>query len=162
MSTPAHGIRWAVNGARTITIPSSATGVLASEIDHALTGAHFRIRPHSGVDGVLRAYERGSAIGDVLIGGSGLAAITRRVGPLSVRGAIVLWAGASTGGHSRAIISLVAGSHIGGDFVDAVDRALDAITRQGLPVQDDGWSRAVDVPAELPANPGRARELGLA
>ncbi|CAN7276887.1 hypothetical protein LJR044_003650 [Microbacterium foliorum] len=61
------------------------------------------------------------------------------------------------------IVSLVAGSHVGGDFVDGVDEAVRALVSRGIPVEDDGWSRSVDVDVDetLPANSRRAAELGL-
>jgi hypothetical protein len=110
---------------------------------------------------VQRIHRRGSVVGDVLIGGSGLSTLTTRLGPLSARGVAVTWIGPVDAHSIRVIVSLVAGSHVGGDFVDGVDEAVRALVSRGIPVEDDGWSRSVDVDETLPANPRRAAELGL-
>lgn len=103
----------------------------------------------------------GSVVGDVLIGGSGLSALTTRLGPLSARGVAVTWIGPVDAHSIRVIVSLVAGSHVGGDFVDGVDDAVRVLASRGVPIEDEGWSRSVDVDETLPANPRRAAELGL-
>ncbi|WP_312169325.1 hypothetical protein [Microbacterium sp.] len=72
-----------------------------------------------------------------------------------------MWVGEHLPGTARVIVSLVDGSHVGGDFVDAVDDAVRGLIARGVAVSDDAWSRAVDVDPTLPAHPGRAAELGL-
>lgn len=154
-------LRWAVNGARTFRIPADAADVALVEIDRAMHAAHFRADAPGAEAGVQRVYRRGSVVGDVLIGGSGLSAVTTRLGPLSARGVAVTWIGPVDAHSIRVIVSLVAGSHVGGDFVDGVDEAVSALASRGVPIEDEGWSRSVDVDETLPANPRRAAELGL-
>jgi hypothetical protein len=154
-------LRWAVNGARTFRIPSDAVDVALVEIDRAMQAAHFRADAADANAGVRRLHRRGSIMGDVLIGGSGLSALTTRLGPLSARGVALTWIGAVDAQTARVIVSLVAGSHVGGDFVDGVDDAVRALVSRGVPVEDEGWSRSVDIDPALPANPRRAAELGL-
>lgn len=154
-------LRWAVNGARTFRIPAGAADVALVEIDRAMQAAHFRADAPRAEAGVQRIYRRGSVVGDVLIGGSGLSALTTRLGPLSARGVAVTWIGPVDAHSIRVIVSLVAGSHVGGDFVDGVDDAVRALASRGVPIEDEGWSRSVDVDETLPANPRRAAELGL-
>lgn len=161
MTEDARRLRWAVNGARTFRIPSDAVDVTLFEIDRAMQAAHFRTDAADANTGVQRLHRRGSVVGDVLIGGSGLSAITTRIGPLSARGVAVTWIGAVDPQTARVIVSLVAGSHVGGDFVDGVDEAIRALVSRGVPVEDEGWSRSVDIDPTLPANPRRAAELGL-
>lgn len=151
-------LRWAVNGARTVTVPTDAVDAVLGEVDRAMQAAHFR--RDSAASGVERVYRRGSAVGDVLIGGSGLSVITSRIGPLSAKGVTIVCVDRSDA-RARVIVSLVAGSHVGADFVDAVEDAVRALTARGVPVDDRGWTRAVDVDPALPANPRRAAELGL-
>ena len=158
--SPRH-LRWAVNGARTFDVPTDATRTVLAEIDRAVRAAHFRPDAPLHGSGAQAVYRRGSALGDVLIGGSGLSAITTRLGPLSVHGVVVVSLGERDPDSARVIISLVAGSHVGGDFVDAVEDALRLIHSRGVPVDDTGWSRAVDIERTSPANPRRATELGL-
>ncbi|KQQ67129.1 hypothetical protein ASF63_07860 [Microbacterium sp. Leaf320] len=161
MNLSSRRLRWAVNGARTFDVPMDATRTVLAEIDRAVRAAHFRpdAPPHGS--GAQAVYRRGSALGDVLIGGSGLSALTTRLGPVSVHGAIVVWLGERGPDSARVIISLVAGSHVGGDFVDAVEDVLRLIHSRGVPVDDAGWSRAADIERTSPANPRRAAELGL-
>lgn len=154
-------LRWAVNGARTFRIPAEAADVALVEIDRAMQAAHFRADAPGAEAGVQRLYRRGSVVGDVLIGGSGLSALTTRLGPLSARGVAVTWIGPVDANSICVIVSLVAGSHVGGDFVDGVDGAVRTLLSCGVPVEDEGWSRSVDVDETLPANPRRAAELGL-
>lgn len=161
MSEDPKRLRWAVNGARQLRIPADAVEILLAEVDRAMLAGHFRPAKHDETTGALRVYQRGSYLGDVLIGGSGLAAITNRIGPLSSRGVAVVWVGPDEQQSVRVIISLVAGTDVGADFVDAVERALAAVVARGVPVTDAGWNRAVDVDRSLPAHPHRARELGL-
>lgn len=151
-------LRWAVNGARTFTVPTDAVGAVIGEIDRTMQAAHFR--RDSAAVGTERVYRRGSAVGDVLIGGSGLSVITSRLGPLSAKGVTVVSVVHGDAG-ARVIVSLVAGSHVGADFVDAVEDAVGALAARGVPLDDQGWTRAVDVDPALPANPRRAAELGL-
>jgi hypothetical protein len=153
-------LRWAVNGARTFTIPTDAVGAVLGEIDRTMRSAHFRADATAAASGAERVYRRGSVVGDVLIGGSGLSAITSRLGPLSAKGVAVVSVGGQ-GAHTQVIVSLVAGSHVGADFVDAVEDAVSALATRGVPIDDQGWSRAVDVDPSLPANPRRAGDLGL-
>lgn len=157
---PRH-LRWAANGARTFRIPSDAADLALFQLDRAMQAAHFRVDVPGAGAGVQGTYRRGSVFGDVLIGGSGLSIVTTRLGPLSARGVAVTWIGAVDTRSSRVIVSLVAGSHVGGEFVDGVDDAVRALVSRGVPVEDEGWSRSVDVDQTLPANPRRAAELGL-
>ncbi|MEX0159523.1 MULTISPECIES: hypothetical protein [unclassified Microbacterium] len=161
MTEDPRRLRWAVNGARTFHIPADAADVALVEIDRAMQAAHFRADVPGAEAGVQRIHRRGSVVGDVLIGGGGLSTLTTRLGPLSARGVAVTWIGPVDAHSIRVIVSLVAGSHVGGDFVDGVDEAVRALVSRGIPVEDDGWSRSVDVDETLPANPGRAAELGL-
>ncbi|QDE36383.1 hypothetical protein FIV50_17295 [Microbacterium foliorum] len=161
MTEDPRRLRWAVNGARTFRIPAEAADVALVEIDRAMQAAHFRADAPGAEAGVQRLYRRGSVVGDVLIGGSGLSALTTRLGPLSARGVAVTWIGPVDANSICVIVSLVAGSHVGGDFVDGVDDAVHALVSRGIPVEDEGWSRSVDVDQTLPANPRRAAELGL-
>ncbi|WP_146115340.1 hypothetical protein [Microbacterium sp. MYb62] len=161
MTEDPRRLRWAVNGARTFRVPADAVEIALVEIDRAMQAAHFRTDTPDATTGVQRIHRRGSVVGDVLIGGSGLSAITTRVGPLSARGVAVTWVGAGDPQTTRVIVSLIAGSHVGGDFVDGVDDAVRALLARGVPVQDEGWSRSVDIDPALPANPRRAAELGL-
>lgn len=161
MTEDPRRLRWAVNGARTLRIPAGAVDAALVEIDRAMEAAHFRADAPGAEAGVQRIYRRGSVVGDVLIGGSGLSTITTRLGPLSARGVVVTWVGAVDAHSNRVIVSLVAGSHVGGDFVDGVDDAVRALVSRGVPVEDEGWSRSVDVDQTLPANPRRADELGI-
>lgn len=154
-------LRWAVNGARTFRLPADAADIALGEVDRAMQAAHFRAEAPGAEVGVQRIYRRGSVVGDVLIGGSGLSSLTTRLGPLSVRGVAVTWIGAVDAQSIRVIVSLVAGSHVGGDFVDGVDEAVRTLVSRGIPLRDEGWSRSVDVDQTLPANPRRAAELGL-
>nr|WP_201470592.1 hypothetical protein [Microbacterium hydrocarbonoxydans] len=151
-------LRWAVNGARTFTVPTDAVGAVLGELDRTMQAAHFRRDPSAS--GAERVYRRGSTVGDVLIGGSGLSVITSRIGPLSAKGVAIVSVDHSDAA-ARVIVSLVAGSHVGADFVDAVEDAVGAFTARGVPLDDQGWTRAVDVDPALPANPRRATELGL-
>ncbi|WP_431075019.1 hypothetical protein [Microbacterium phyllosphaerae] len=161
MTRSPQRLRWAVNGARTFDVPTTATRTALTEIDRAVRAMHFRSDALPPDSGAHRVYRRGSALGDVLIGGSGLSAITSRIGPLSVHGVIVVSLDGYGADSTRVIVSLVAGSHGGGDFVDAVDAALRLIGSHHIPVNDAGWSRAVDVDRMSPANPHRAAELDL-
>lgn len=161
MTKDARRLRWAVNGARTFRVAADAVTIVLQEIDDAMSTARFRARTPAPEAGVSRVYRRGSVVGDVLIGGSGLSAFTTRIGPLSARGVAVVWIGADDAHTARVIVSLVAGSHIGADFVDGVDEALSALRSRGVPVEDEGWSRSVDVDPTLPAHPHRAAERGL-
>ena len=108
----AQRARWAVNGARTITVPADAVAAVLGEIDRTMRSAHFRAGTFSPASGAERVYRRGSVVGDVLIGGSGLSAITSRLGPLSAKGVAVVTVGAR-GTQAEVIVSLVAGSHVG-------------------------------------------------
>lgn len=153
-------LRWAVNGARTFTVPTDAVVAVLGEFDRTMKAAHFRADATLAASGAERVYRRGSVVGDVLIGGSGLSAITSRLGPLSAKGVAVVSLG-DRGAHTQVIVSLVAGSHVGADFVDAVVDAVSALVARGVPIDDQGWSRAVDIDPSLPANPRRAGELGL-
>ena len=161
MTDDAARFRRATRGARTLLVPPGAVGTVTAELGRALTAAQFTPTTAATAAGVVGLYRRGSAVGDVLLGGSGLSLLTSRIGPLSALGVVVVWAGAVDPARSRVIVSMVAGSHVGDDFVTAVDDAVAALRRQGIIAQDDGWSRAVDVPADLAANPKRAAELGL-
>jgi len=153
-------LRWAVNGARTFIVPTDAVAASLAEIDRTVRAAHFRPRVAAPTAHAARVYRRGSVIGDILIGGSGLSAITSRIGPLSAKGIAVVSV-VEHGAHARMIVSLVAGTHVGADFVDAVEDAVHTLVARGVPVEDEGWSRAVDVDPSLPAHPHRAAELGL-
>ena len=161
MTEDPRRLRRAVNGARTFRIPADAADVALLEVDRAMQAAHFRADAPGAEAEVRRIYRRGSIVGDVLIGGSGLSTITTRLGPLSARGVAVTWIGAVGANSSRVIVSLIAGSHVGGDFVDGVDDAMHALVARGVLVEDEGWSRSIDVDRALPANPRRAAELGL-
>lgn len=154
-------LRWAVNGARTFTVPTDAVGAVIGEFDRTMKAAHFRTDATAPPSGAERVYRRGSVVGDVLIGGSGLSAITSRLGPLSAKGVAVVSLG-DRDARTQVIVSLVAGSHVGADFVDAVEDAVSTLAARGVPLDDQGWSRAVDIDPSLPANPRRAGELGLA
>jgi hypothetical protein len=154
-------LRRAVNGARTFTVPVDAVATALAEIHRAMHAAHFRAATPPTAAGAARTYRRGSVVGDVLIGGSGLSTLTTRLGPLSAKGVVVVWVGEHLPGTARVIVSLVDGSHVGGDFVDAVDDAVSDLIARGVAVSDDVWSRAVDVDPAIPANPRRAAELGL-
>lgn len=154
-------LRRAVNGARTFSVPADAVATVLAEIDRAMHAAHFRAATPATASGATRTYRRGSALGDVLIGGSGLSTLTTRLGPLSAKGVVVVWVGEHLPGTARLIVSLVDGSHVGGDFVDAVDDAVRGLIARCVAVSDDAWSRAVDVDPTLPAHPRRAAELGL-
>jgi len=158
MTEDPRRLRWAVNGARTLLVPADAVDAALSELDRTMRSAHFRLDPSA--TGAPRVYRRGSAMGDVLIGGSGLSVITSRLGPLSAKGVTVVHVDARDA-WARIIVSLVAGSHVGGEFVDAVGDAVRALVARGVPLDDQGWSRAVDVDRGLPAHPHRAAELGL-
>jgi len=154
-------LRRSVNGARTFSVPTEVMPRILAEVDRAMHDARFRSRPIDAASGALRVYRRGSLIGDVLIGGSGLSMVTRRIGPLSALGVVVVWAGERTPDTSCVIVSLVSGSHVGADFVAAVEAAVHVLSTAGIPLADEGWSRAVDVDPMLPANPRRAAALGL-
>jgi hypothetical protein len=143
------------------TVPVDAVATALAEIDRAMQSADFRAATPPTAAGAARIYRRGSALGDVLIGGSGLSTLTTRLGPLSAKGVVVVWVGEHRPGTMRLIVSLVDGSHVGGDFVDAVDDAVRGLIARGVPVSDDAWSRAVDVDPTLPTHPRRAAELGL-
>lgn len=161
MSIDIGRLRRSINGARAIRVPTDAVGVALCELDRTFQAAHFRAGDTLGVAGVQRVLRRGSLIGDILIGGSGLSTVTTRIGPLSARGVVVVWIGAETAEHSRLIVSLVAGDHVGGDVVEAVEAAVDALRYRGVPIRDDGWTRAADIDPASPANPHRAAHLGL-
>ncbi|MGJ0389974.1 hypothetical protein [Microbacterium sp. CGR1] len=161
MTRSPQGLRWAVNGAHAFDVSTPATHTVLAEIDRVMRTSQFRADAPRDDPGALRVYRRGSALGDVLIGGSGLSAITTRIGPLSVHGVVVVWVGEHGPDSARVIVSLVAGSHIGGDFIDAVEEALRLIRSRGVAMDDAGWSRAADVDRTSPANPRRAAELGL-
>lgn len=158
MTENSKRLRWAVNGARTFSVPADAVGASLREIDLAMRAASFRPDPRAeGAEGV---YRRGSIIGDVLIGGSGLSAVTSRLGPLSTKGVAVVSVDRRES-RARVIVALVAGSHVGAEFVDGVENAVRALAAQVVPLDDEGWSRAVDVDRALAANPRRAAELGI-
>lgn len=157
----ARSARVSVRGARAFVVPTDAVAVALGELDRTLPAAHFRARPTDGADGVRRFYRRGSMVGDMLIGGTGLSMFASRIGPLSALGVVVVWVGAQGDGTARVIVSLVRGSEVGADYVDAVEDAVRALATRGIPLVDEGWSRAVDVDPALPANPARAAELGL-
>lgn len=161
MTADAGRLRWAVNGARTIVIPTDAVPAALAELDRAMHDAHFRADASRAPEMAHRIYRRGSVVGDVLIGGSGLSAITSRLGPLSAKGTVVVSVEERPDASARVITSLVAGSHVGGDFVDAVEDAVRVLSTRGVLLEDAGWTRAVDVDPALPANPRRAAELGI-
>lgn len=151
-----------VPGARVVVVPGDAVEQIAARLDRALGARRFRVMPTPGVEGLVRFYRRGSVAGDVLIGGSGLHAFTRTLGPLlSVRGGVVLHAESMPDRRIRLTASLV----FGDDSIPDVTKALDAIVREvaarGTPIDDEGWIRAVDVPSSSPANPKTATALGL-
>ncbi|MBS1906298.1 MAG: hypothetical protein JST33_06945 [Actinobacteria bacterium] len=151
-----------IPGARVVVVPGGAVEQIAAGLDRALGAHRFRVVPTHGVEGLVRFYRRGSAAGDVLIGGSGLGAFTRTLGPLlSVRGGVVLHAESMADGRIRLTAALV----FGDDSIPDVTKALDAIIREaaarGTPIDDQGWIRAVDVPSSSPANPKTAAALGL-
>ncbi|MFJ4254214.1 hypothetical protein [Microbacterium sp. NPDC090003] len=150
-----------LRGARTFDIPTDAVVTTLGELDRTFADAHFRARAVDPASGALRLYRRGSIVGDVLIGGTGLSLVTRRIGPLSALGVVVVWAGDQGRGISRVIVSLVAGSEVGADVVDAVQDAVQSLVARGITLTEGGWSRAVDVDPALPVNPRRAAELGL-
>lgn len=153
--------RGSLRGARTFDVPTDAVTTVLGELDRAFDDAHFRSRAVDPASGALRLYRRGSVVGDVLIGGTGLSLITSRIGPLSTLGVVVVWVGAQSSGISRVIVSLVAGSELGAEVVDAVQNVVQSLGARGIPLADHGWSRAVDVDPSLPVHPRRAAELGL-
>ena len=161
MSVDERRLRWAVNGARTVVIPTDAVPAALAELDRAMHDAHFRADASHAPEMAHRVYRRGSVVGDVLIGGSGLSAITSRLGPLSAKGIVVVSVEERPDASARVIASLVAGSHVGGDFVDAVEDAVRVLASRELLIEDAGWTRAVDVDPTSPANPRRAAELGI-
>ncbi len=161
MSVDERRLRWAVNGARTLVIPTDAVAAALAEFDRAMQAAHFRADAARAAEDAHRIYRRGSVVGDVLIGGSGLSTITSRLGPLSAKGVVVVSVEERPDASARLIISLVAGSHVGGDFVDAVEDAVRVLSSRGVLLEDAGWTRAVDVDPTSPANPRRAAELGI-
>jgi hypothetical protein len=156
-----HIRRGTLRGARTFTVPTDAVPMVLRALDRAIPAAHFRARSVDTSTGAVRYYRRGSLAADVLFGGTGLSLVTRRIGPLSALGVVVVWAGEQDAGTTRVIVSLVRGHEVGAEFVSATDEAVGALQHLGLLLGDGGWSRAVDVDPGLPVHPSRAAELGL-
>ncbi len=77
------------------------------------------------------------------------------------RGGVVVWSTSVPETHIRMILSLVFGPESSRDFTVAVDNALAAAARRGVSIEDEGWTRAVDVPEDSSAHPATAAELGL-
>lgn len=148
--------------ARTFTVPVDALTTLTSVLDTAFSHGHFRHDSVVPADGVLRAYGRGSALSDAVLGGTGLSAFTTRIGPLSLRGRVLLCVEKPIGGSVRVVISQVTGDAISADIVTIVNDALQTLAARGVPIADDGWCRSLDLPSASPGHPHTARGRGLA
>ncbi|HRN30230.1 MAG TPA: hypothetical protein PK781_09555 [Terrimesophilobacter sp.] len=144
-------------------IEAGALADFVAVLDEHFTREHFRLAPARTLPaGVQRVYQRGSRLGDVLIGGSGLDTFTKRVGPLSVRGVVVVAAEPTGAGTARVTIALVGGFDLDTLVMRAVDESITGAGARGIhPVADEGWSAANTLPESSPAHPQTAHALGL-
>lgn len=153
---------WSARHACVFTTAESAVNLVLGELDQTFAATHFAQRPFTIGEGVLRVYERGSIVSDTLLTATGLAAWTTRIGPLSVQGRILVWAGIAGPGCAQMIVSQVTGGPISRDVVAATDAAVAATQARGVTIDSPRWIRAVDLPESSPAHPRTAHRLALA
>lgn len=167
--TPPRWSESAVGGhkirvACTVDSDDAGARMLRDEVVAELEARHFRrdTTPLSA-DGTV-VLRRGTHVGDVLLGGSGLELVTSRLGPLSLRGVVVVTAGTAAPdapGAAQVIVSLVAGDGLAPEVAAAVDDAVDVLSARGVPVGGAGWTRAIDLPAASLAHPAAAAAAGI-
>lgn len=102
---------------------------------------------------------RGGRVGDTLLTATGIAALTSRLGPLSLR-AVVVVAARPDGDRVEVSAAMVAGDALAPEIADAIDAAIDECAAAGVEFSGVGWMRSVDLPRTAPGHPRTAAEAG--
>ena len=155
--------------ARTIEVAAASAPAFVAILGEALGTAHFAPAEipggtapgGAGEESVVAIFRRGTAIGDLLITQVAFANRITKIGPLSMRGVIVVTTKAGAAGRTRMTVSLIEGYELGVEFGAAVDAALERARGANIAVDDEGWSRATDLPESSPASPRGARAVGI-
>jgi hypothetical protein len=149
-----HGVR----AACVVESEPADAAVLVTGILDGLARAGFAAQDAPAGVTVLR---RGSRVADTLLTGSGLAALTKRLGPLSLHAIVVVERVSAGAGRERVTAAMVAGDALAPEIAATVDAAIDRAVADGADVEGPGWMRAVDLPADSLGNPRTAADAGI-
>lgn len=121
-----------------------------------LERAGFRGNPATPPPPGVTVLRRGGFLGDLVLDGTGIGRLVRRIGPLTHRATVLLERSDET-----AIVSLIEGAPVAREVADAVDGVIDELAVSGARIGGEGWMRAVDLPATSAGNPRTAATHGI-
>ncbi len=141
---------------RFVVAPELAAQAVA-DVSDALQAEGFTLA--EAPEGVV-VLRRGSVVGDTILNGTGLTLVTKRIGPLSVKAIVVVYA-APSAQDAEVTASMLVGDELSPVVTGAVDAVIDRLLARGVRVAGPGWTRSVDLPRENIGHPKTAREHGL-